>query len=668
MAEPWEMEDVSSSSNTTEAEEKLRSTEQRVAYLKSHLAPGAPKVGASGNTSDMNQAADKAVDEAQDTENFDERWKKVQYQAKSYRGLNTDDDADQKDNIGVDDNDVLWQSALNRFEQEQETTPITSDQDYPPNLSQLQQNNSEDEEYARRLQEEMDVMGGVESMEIEQSPPAIRDHLTNDESLDLEKLTLWQTLKVLWKRNVMLKFYFLGLIILLGATAAIIGVTLSQNKSSSSNDCDTASYLDAPYLLLPESQSTYKPGGFGMSLSASSDYLVVGAPKPACIPQKDSCNDFTVGGAAYLYKRNNDNEWATYSSFVLDDGISTGDLFGSSVAIDSDSTTVVVGSPQDDGLGPVAGAAYVMEYPFSSTTPGSRLVSDDIGVKDDFGGSVSVSATTVGTNKEIRVTNIAVGASKDDEYGLSSGSVYVFSKYDDEPPVSACGGDKKIEVGKWIQCQKLLPDDGAGNDQFGRAVDIQDRTLVVGAMWNDHKGIDSGAAYVYSLGDDGSWTLQQKLASTNFQAQADRFGHSVATSGDRIVVGADLDNSKGMDSGAAYLYSLANGAWSPEAKLVVPGDVDHREYTCGFSVDISTDGTMAVVGCPGAPGGGASYGYNLRNGEWIQTEIFSAPDGYGISSGLRLGSSVTTSSGNDGMAIIGYGEFNGEIYSYRKDC
>ena len=184
------LEDVSSSSNTVEAEEKLRSTEQKVAYLKSHLAPGAPKVGASGNNSDMNQAADKAVDEAQDTENFDERWKKVQYQAKSYRGLNTDDDADQKDNIGVDDNDILWQSALNRFEQEQETTPITSDQDYPPNLSQLQQNNSEDEEYARRLQEEMEVMGGVESMEIEQSPPAIRDHLTDEESLDLEKLTL----------------------------------------------------------------------------------------------------------------------------------------------------------------------------------------------------------------------------------------------------------------------------------------------------------------------------------------------------------------------------------------------------------------------------------------------------------------------------------------------
>lgn len=58
-----------------------------------------------------------------------------------------------------------------------------------------------------------------------------------------------------------------------------------------------------------------------------------------------------------------------------------------------------------------------------------------------------------------------------------------------------------------------------------------------------------GAAYVYSLGDDGNWGMQQKLLPTNSDSTANKFGNSVATSGNVIVVGADLDDSQGTDSG-----------------------------------------------------------------------------------------------------------------------
>mmetsp|Transcript_9565 Transcript_9565/g.16671 ORF Transcript_9565/g.16671 Transcript_9565/m.16671 type:complete len:198 (-) Transcript_9565:1243-1836(-) len=196
-------------------------------------------------------------------------------------------------------------------------------------------------------------------------------------------------------------------------------------------------------------------------------------------------------------------------------------------------------------------------------------------------------------------------------------------------------------------------------------VDISGRTVVVGAMWDDDRGIDSGAAYVYYLGDDGDWSFQEKLRPVNFEsAQSDRFGVSVATSGDTIVIGADLDDSLGNDSGAAYVYRLTNRAWKFDKKLTPAGSGDHREYNCGFRVDISNDGKTVLAGCPGAPGGGVSYVYNLHDdGNWALAKKLTVPNGVNLS----LGGSVALS-GEDGLAVVGYGKMSQEVFSYKKGC
>eukprot|EP00581_Thalassiosira_minuscula_P006249 CAMPEP_0183745228 /NCGR_PEP_ID=MMETSP0737-20130205/66132_1 /TAXON_ID=385413 /ORGANISM="Thalassiosira miniscula, Strain CCMP1093" /LENGTH=713 /DNA_ID=CAMNT_0025980887 /DNA_START=212 /DNA_END=2353 /DNA_ORIENTATION=- len=589
------------------------------------------------------------------------------------------------------EDDLLWQSAMEKYNQESNallsgnensqsnhTSDAMADSDHPPTLAQLEghaspssANNSQlksqeeqDLEYARRIAE-MDTMGAMEVEVGYNEPPQavgveVREGSNNEDSM--ENLSLWQTFKVLYKRNPMIKYYLLGLGILLVATIAIITVSVTQANKSSSKNCDSASYTEKPFKLIPEMKESdnVRPGGFGTSLSASSEYLIVGAPRPTCQPLSGSttCDDFTIGGGAYLYRRNDSNEWGLYSSFVFDE--TKGDEFGSSVAISEDSTTVVIGAPKDDGLGIVAGAIYVMETPFSSAT--SPIRPDDIGVWDQFGASVSVSAVTIGA---VRMTNIVVGAPDDDDFGSNSGGAYVFSKFDREPPASACGFDTVVEVGKWIQCRKLLPDDGGSNDQFGKMVDISGRTVVVGAMWDDDRGIDSGAAYVYYLGDDGDWSFQEKLRPVNFEsAQSDRFGVSVATSGDTIVIGADLDDSLGNDSGAAYVYRLTNRAWKFDKKLTPAGSGDHREYNCGFRVDISNDGKTVLVGCPGAPGGGVSYVYNLHDdGNWALAKKLTVPNGVNLS----LGGSVALS-GEDGLAVVGYGKMSQEVFSYKKGC
>ena len=87
----------------------------------------------------------------------------------------------------------------------------------------------------------------------------------------------------------------------------------------------------------------------------------------------------------------------------------------------------------------------------------------------------------------------------------------------------------------------------------------------------------------------------------NFESQANRFGISVATSGKRIVVGADLDDAQGVDSGAAYVYRISNGVWTLESKLIdqfaeAAFGKELDAYECGHSVDISDDGKTILIG------------------------------------------------------------------------
>ena len=101
----------------------------------------------------------------------------------------------------------------------------------------------------------------------------------------------------------------------------------------------------------------------------------------------------------------------------------------------------------------------------------AKLTATDGAAGDLFGGSVSIDGDTM-----------VIGAYKDDDKGLNSGSAYVFTR-------DTTGG---ITSG-WTQVAKLTAADGAAGDQFGGSVAINSDTMVIGA-WRDN----SGSAYVFS--------------------------------------------------------------------------------------------------------------------------------------------------------------------------
>src|SRR5690606_606939 len=95
------------------------------------------------------------------------------------------------------------------------------------------------------------------------------------------------------------------------------------------------------------------------------------------------------------------------------------------------------------------------------------------------------------------------------------------------------------------------------------------------------------------LRSESSWLPQPKIAAL-YTADLDEFGHSVSIHQDRVIIGAPSDDDLGFQSGSAAIYRHENNQWVLEQRLFA--DDTTREDRFGRSVAISGD--YAVVGAP----------------------------------------------------------------------
>jgi hypothetical protein len=201
------------------------------------------------------------------------------------------------------------------------------------------------------------------------------------------------------------------------------------------------------------------------------------------------------------------------------------------------------------------------------------------------------------------------------------------------PPVTLALGDSLIEVeavasGGQTVTYRIATNRGRGvlqqayikasnteaNDGFGSSVAISGDTLVLGAPEEDSSATtvngnqtnnnaeNSGAVYVF-VRDETTWFQQAYLKASNSDA-GDRFGTSIAISGDTVVVGAPVEDSSatGIDgdqtdnsadrAGAAYVFIRNGTTWSQQA-YIKASNTDVRDGF-GSSVAISGD-TVAVA-------------------------------------------------------------------------
>jgi len=210
----------------------------------------------------------------------------------------------------------------------------------------------------------------------------------------------------------------------------------------------------------------------------------------------------------------------------------------------------------------------------------------------------------------------------------------------------------------WNQQAHLKASDGEAGDSFGISVAISGQTIVVGADMDDDNGLDSGSTYVFSQAGSG-WAEEAKLLAADGQA-GDQFGASVAISGNIAIVGAPGADAADTDSGAAYVFRYNGLKWIEEAKLVA-GDGKAGDHF-GASVSISAD--YVVVGAPGADGSGALYVYKFDGSVWSLEGKVAATD---AAPGQGFGGSVSIRGDTILSGATGDSAQTGAAYAYSID-
>jgi len=228
-----------------------------------------------------------------------------------------------------------------------------------------------------------------------------------------------------------------------------------------------------------------------------------------------------------------------------------------------------------------------------------KLLASDGAAGDNFGGIVSVDGDTA-----------LIGAWYDDDNGADSGSAYVFTRTGTT----------------WTQQAKLLASDGAAGDWFGYSVALSGDTALVGAVWNDDNGNDSGSAYVFTR-TGTTWTQQAKLLASD-AAAGDQFGFMVAISGDTALVGANWDDDNGDKSGSVYVFTRTGTTWTQQQKLLASdGQAGDRFSLCFLDVS----GDTALIGALGdddmGSNSGSAYVFTRTGTTWTQTQKIIALDG-----------------------------------------
>ncbi len=141
------------------------------------------------------------------------------------------------------------------------------------------------------------------------------------------------------------------------------------------------------------------------------------------------------------------------------------------------------------------------------------------------------------------------------------------------------------------QLAKILPDDGAVTDGFGKSVASSGTTAIVGASTNDDNGSGSGSAYLFDISDPTDPVQIAKLLAED-AAEFDQLGVSVAISGAIAIVGAHGNTDSGIQSGSAYLFDTANGR---QIAKLLPDDGAAWDQ---FGLFVAISGTTAIVGAP----------------------------------------------------------------------
>jgi Cadherin-like beta sandwich domain/FG-GAP repeat len=226
-------------------------------------------------------------------------------------------------------------------------------------------------------------------------------------------------------------------------------------------------------------------------------------------------------------------------------------------------------------------------------------------------------------------------------------------------------------------------------DSFGYSVAVNKDTMAIGAYNEastatgingndaDNGAAVSGGVFIFTRDTAGTWTQQAYVKASNTDA-GDRFGFSVALSGDTLAVGAPYEDSAATgvngneaddtvaQSGAVYVFTRNAGVWTQQAYVKASNTGGGDLF--GGTVTLSGD-TLAVgahqedsssTGINGGQGNdattgnsGAVYVFTRNVGTWSQ-EAYIKASNTGATDFFGYYSAVALS--GDTLAVGAYAE------------
>ena len=299
--------------------------------------------------------------------------------------------------------------------------------------------------------------------------------------------------------------------------------------------------------------------GWPVSLSSDGSRIAIGAD--------NNDGGGINAGHVRIFEYNGAN-WVQLGSDI--DGEAAGDKSGYTVSLSGDGNRVAIGGRFNDGGGDQAGYIRVFEYNGANWIQlGSDIDGEAAG--DWFGSSVAIDEDG---------SHFVAGAARNDGGGNNAGHVRIFEY----------NGANWVQVGSDIDGETA---NDVSSELGSIAMDSDGDYVVIGAYGNDGGGNNAGHARVYKY-ENNSWSAVGY--DIEGEAAGDQSGFSVAidSDGERVIVGAWLNDGTGIDAGHARVYDPHDLTSPTITDVTLANDNSYADVTFSEAV-YSTNGGSGTL-------------------------------------------------------------------------
>ena len=352
--------------------------------------------------------------------------------------------------------------------------------------------------------------------------------------------------------------------------------------------------------------------GFAVATNQNGSVVIIGAPR--------NDGNGADSGHVRIY-RNLSGTWTQWGADI--NGDAADDRFGSSVAISSNGSTIVVGAPL-----------------WSANNNGRvKVFTNTSGNWVQVGSSIGGSGNNAAAGSSVAVSSdgsiVAIGSPTFSTGATNRGAVQVYQNVS----------------GTWTQIGGIIQ--GSGVElRLGSSVALSSdgTVLAVGATGNGTSAYPGRVKIFRNI--SGVWTqVGVDLIGT---ANGDAFGQglSLSSDGNTVAIGAPYNSSNGFWKGHVKVYANNSGTWT-QVGATIQGEANDNQS--GFSVSLSGNGSVLAIGASGNSNTNGAYSGHVRlyrNNGGIWSQIGTDIDGEAANDGS--GSSVSISSDGNYLAVGAY--------------